>query len=95
MKGKNDELKKILMKLFSPDQIENLFLYISNPARYPQIIDWMKRCKIILVNNQEKLSQIEYTTVNNWLDDELTFAILITQQAKCDPFKFINFKRFN
>lgn len=51
LKENNDELKKTLMKLFSIDQIENLFLYISNPARYPQIIDWIKRYKSIIAEN--------------------------------------------
>ena len=83
----------MLMKVLTKDQIEDLFLYISNPARYPQIIDCIKHYKFILAENQEKLSQIEYRTVNTWLDDELAFAILITQQGKCDPFRFINFNR--
>ena len=84
-------MKKLLIKFFSINHIEDLFLYISTPAKYPQIIGQIKQCKIKLVENREKLSQIEYTTVSNWLDDELASAILITQQAKCDPFKFINF----
>lgn len=52
------------MKLFSADQIENLFLFISNLARLPQIIDWIKRCKSTFAENQEKLSQSEYSIVN-------------------------------
>jgi len=79
------------MKIFSKNQIEILFLYISNPAKYPQIIDLIERFKVKIIEKRDYFTLIDYAAVCNWLDDELAFVILIYQNSKCDPFKLINF----
>ena len=59
--------------------------------KYPQVVDKIKRIKNKLVEKKETLSPKEDHTVCNWLEDELAFAILINQNSKCNPFKFIKF----
>lgn len=91
LKETKNYLKKLMLKIFSENEIKDFMLYLSNPAKYPQIVDIIKRVKVKIIEKKDLFSPNDYIAFCNWLDDELAFAILINQNSKCDPFKFINF----
>ena len=91
MNVKKEQFKSLLLKIFSERDVNKITLYLSNPAKYPQIIDILKRIKMEVSKKRDLLSSNDYYILNNCLDDELAFALLITQNSKCDPFKFIKF----
>jgi len=91
IKEKKELIKQFLLRVFSEKEIEGLFSYLSNPAKYPQIINGLERIRTKFNEKKELFSVKEYNSLSDWIDDELALALLITQNAKCDPFKFINF----
>jgi len=91
MKEKKELIIQFLLRIFSEKEIDKLFAYLSNPAKYPQIINVLERIRTKFNEKKDLFSFKEYNILCNWTDDELVFALLIKQNSKCDPFKFINF----
>ncbi|MHA1804125.1 MAG: hypothetical protein ACTSU4_06265 [Promethearchaeota archaeon] len=84
---------KLLSQIFPREEIREFFSQVSNPAKYPQVITTIKRFMNEIKKNKELFSKKDYFALNNWLEDELACAILLVQDTKCNPFKFINFSR--
>ena len=84
--------KPQLIKVFSEHQIEDLFLYLSNPAKYPAVVHLIKEIKEKIIEKRALFILDDYSELIYWLEDELAFAILINQNSKCDPFKFVEFQ---
>ncbi len=86
-----EQFIKLLLNILLEKEINELIAYLSNPAKYPQIVDLLRQVKVKIIEREDLFVPNDYITLCNWLDDELAFAILINQNSKCDPFKFIKF----
>jgi hypothetical protein len=91
LKEKKELIKQFLLRIFLVKEIDEIFAYLSNPAKYPQIINVLERMRTKINEKKDLFSFKENTTLCDWIDDELAFSLLITQNSKCDPFKFVNF----
>lgn len=91
MKENKENFINLLSKIYSRKEIESLKIYLSNPAKYPQIISILKKIQIGINEKKEYFTPEEFKALWESIDDELALAILIRQESKCDPFKFIKF----
>lgn len=77
---------------YPKEKVEKLIKGISNPARYSWIVEEIKDCLKKLKKNTNLLKKKDILKIHQIMEDELVNALLIYQDSKCDPFKFINFK---
>jgi len=77
VKKKNDQLIKYLLKLISETEVNKFITHRSNPAKYPQIIDFINKIKEKIVENKNLISPKKYIILRNILEDDLAFALLL------------------
>ena len=77
---------------YPKEKVEKLIKGISNPARYSWIVEEIKDYLKKMKKNINLLKRKDILKIHQIMEDELVNALLICQDSKCDPFKFINFK---
>ena len=91
MKEKKELIIQFLLRIFSEKEINQIFTYLSNPAKYPQIVNVLERIRNNINEKKDLFSFKEFNALCDWIDDELTLVLLITQNSKCNPYKYVNF----
>jgi len=87
-----DHLNHLMVKIPSQKEIKDFWIHLSNSAKYSEnVLQQINQVKIKAMRNKAVFSENDFNALINFLDDELAFALLINQNSKCDPFKFIKF----
>jgi len=50
-------------------EINELIAYLSNPAKYPQIVDLLRQVKVKIIEREDLFVPNHYITLCNWVDD--------------------------
>jgi len=92
MKYEYKTLYNYLLDNYSKEKADKIIIGISNPAKYPWIIDDLKVVQKNLSLSKTSYNTEEFLKLSQIIEDELINTILICQDSKCKPLKFVNFK---
>jgi hypothetical protein len=92
---KNDinSLHNFLLSCYSKDYVEKIMKGIKNPAKFPWIPAELTHIYQTIQNKRNELNDREFLRIIEIIEDQLTYVSLICQDSKCDPLKFIDYKK--
>jgi len=92
MKGSLEMLIDYLSEYLLDIDPERIREGIKNPAKYPWIITELNEILQIISQRVKNSQDTHLVKIREIIKEELMNALLICQDSKCEPLKFVNFK---
>ena len=80
-----------VLKIYSKEAAKRIMKGIKNPAKYQWITQELNQIYQRFKKDNSVLKYEDFSKLSQIIEDELAYALMICQDSKCDPLKFVNF----